>query len=66
LNDEGNFAGLTEEMKKCETMIDRLIATIWQVTGWHRHVGKVVEYIDPDLAAFSWKKATDDQLQTDI
>jgi len=55
LNEEGHFSGLTDEMKKCKTMVDRMIAAIWQVTGWHRHVGKVVEYIDPDMAAFSWK-----------
>merc|ERR1719272_227327 len=26
------------------------------MTGWHRHVGRVVEYVDPDVAAFSWKE----------
>merc|ERR1712080_478551 len=29
---------------------------IWTVTGWHRHVGQVADYVaDPDLAGFSWK-----------
>merc|ERR1719210_2131395 len=34
-----------------------MLAGIWTVTGWHRHVGTVADYYsDPDLAAFSWKQ----------
>jgi hypothetical protein len=56
LNEEGNFKGLTDKEKTCQSLVDRMLAAIWQMTGWHRHVGRVVEYVDPDVAAFSWKQ----------
>merc|ERR1712232_479664 len=34
---------------------ESLVAYIWTVTGWHRHVGQVSDYVaDPDIVSISW------------
>lgn len=39
-----------------EELVDHILAGIWTVTGWHRHVGTVGDfYADPELASFSWR-----------
>jgi hypothetical protein len=55
-NKEGTFKGTTSEHKTCDVLSQRLVATLFTVTAWHRHVGSVGDYYaDPDLAMFSWK-----------
>jgi len=45
------------ENSTCSELCDILLAYIWTVTGWHRHVGTVGDYYkDPELASFSWKE----------
>jgi len=42
---------------RCRDMNDHLLAFLWTVTGWHRHVGQVADYYaNPDIAGFSWKE----------
>eukprot|EP00931_Biecheleriopsis_adriatica_P046768 TRINITY_DN26896_c0_g2_i1.p1 TRINITY_DN26896_c0_g2~~TRINITY_DN26896_c0_g2_i1.p1 ORF type:complete len:1082 (-),score=261.34 TRINITY_DN26896_c0_g2_i1:195-3272(-) len=39
----------------CTELQDILMAYIWTVTGWHRHVGTVGDYYrDPELATMGW------------
>jgi len=41
----------------CEQLMAWLTDIIWTVTGWHRHVGKVADFVsDPALAGFSWRE----------
>jgi len=54
---EAGYATLVDASLKCLEMREQLLAFLWTVTGWHRHVGTVGDYYkDPDLAGFSWKE----------
>jgi hypothetical protein len=40
----------------CDLVLKRQVGFLWTLTGWHRHVGMVADFVsDPDLAGFSWK-----------
>eukprot|EP00928_Gymnodinium_smaydae_P034005 TRINITY_DN2419_c0_g1_i2.p1 TRINITY_DN2419_c0_g1~~TRINITY_DN2419_c0_g1_i2.p1 ORF type:complete len:689 (-),score=86.78 TRINITY_DN2419_c0_g1_i2:84-2150(-) len=51
----GDYKGMQRGESLCSVIRNRLVAAIWSVTGWHRHVGQVIEYKDPDFASPSWK-----------
>eukprot|EP00928_Gymnodinium_smaydae_P034009 TRINITY_DN2419_c0_g1_i8.p1 TRINITY_DN2419_c0_g1~~TRINITY_DN2419_c0_g1_i8.p1 ORF type:complete len:687 (-),score=56.34 TRINITY_DN2419_c0_g1_i8:84-2081(-) len=51
----GDYKGMQQSESMCSVIRNRLVAAIWSVTGWHRHVGQVIEYKDPDFASPSWK-----------
>merc|ERR1712032_783595 len=38
LNAQGSFPGLNNMTRSCEFLVQRTIAVIWTVTGYHRHV----------------------------
>jgi len=52
-----HYQGIRDEDRGCVGLMQRLLACMWTVTGYHRHVGSVGDYyVDPDLASFSWKE----------
>eukprot|EP00928_Gymnodinium_smaydae_P045388 TRINITY_DN3026_c0_g1_i1.p1 TRINITY_DN3026_c0_g1~~TRINITY_DN3026_c0_g1_i1.p1 ORF type:complete len:659 (+),score=46.83 TRINITY_DN3026_c0_g1_i1:17-1993(+) len=44
-----------EKCRTCTCITNLFIGAAWTVTGFHRQVGQVAGYADPDLASFSWK-----------
>lgn len=56
-NTESHYATPFTTKATCRDVFSWMVAYIWTVTGWHRHVGTVGDYlVDPDLASFSWKE----------
>jgi len=54
---EAGYAATVEGAVRCSDLEDLVLAIIWTLTGWHRHVGAVGDYLtDPDLAGLSWKE----------
>ncbi|CAE7467709.1 cyp140 [Symbiodinium natans] len=54
----GHYQNAMSLNATCTELVDDLLmASIWTVTGWHRHVGTVGDYYrDPELASFSWRE----------
>ncbi|CAE8600909.1 unnamed protein product, partial [Polarella glacialis] len=51
------LGGLNCSDQNNNMILQSVLANLWTVTGWHRHVGTVGDYYaDPDLAAFGWKE----------
>ncbi|CAK9083607.1 5-methyl-1-naphthoate 3-hydroxylase (Azinomycin biosynthesis protein B1) [Durusdinium trenchii] len=55
-NAHSHYASALHQNVTCTEFFEEiLMAYIWTVTGWHRHVGTVGDYYrDPELASFSW------------
>lgn len=55
-NTESHYASSLSRNVTCANMHLGMLAFLWTVTGWHRHVGTVGDYYaDPELASFSWR-----------